>query len=535
MKKQITLILALAALASVPATAQVTIQGDETATNYASVSTALAAAESGATILVNESYTETDPILPAEKTVTVKGADGVTISYNGIYLFNMQNVAGVMTVENLTVKNIGTAVTTRNTVAVGKGSLIMNNVTIDGAWCSNPIISLNNSNSNIPNAVLNNVKLINCTCDAAAQVLVNNCNTTLAGDTQLSLKLAGTNYIKDASAFTGTVDLVLDTHVVGGTIVKNCTNPALFNLVDKEGYVLQVSGSDLILAEKPATPVVNASTNVGYDNLPDAVADASSGNVLVLNEDITLTGSVSVGGKTITVKGATGAEKIIRGTGNTKFFFLVNTAGDDLTLEDLTLDGNNVECAAAMLQTSVDGANLTLRNVQIINCKTTNARGLIDNNGVDKGAWHLDGVTFTDCDVPNQLVTAHNNGNTISGDNSLSLRINADYTVDAAGCTNSTPISVTMGTVTSGKLVITNCPADNLFTCANSGYHFEYDAHSGNVGMWQDGVSGIADIPVDDTDAQVIWYNLQGEIVTPDTPGLYIKVVGSSACKVYIK
>ena len=533
MKKQITLILALAALASVPATAQVSIQGDET--NYASVSDALVAAKSGATILVNESYTETAQILPAEKTVTVKGADGVTISYNGIYLFNMQNVAGEMTIENLTLKNIGTAVTARNTVAVGRGSLIMNNVTIDGAWCDNPIISLDNTNSNIPNAVLNNVKLINCTCGADAQVLVNNCNTTLAGDTQLSLKLASTNYIKDASAFTGIVDLVLDTHAVGGTVVKNCTNPALFNLVDKDGYVLQVSGSGLILAEKPTTPVVNANTNVGYENLSAAVAAASSGNVLVLNKDITLTGSVSVGGKTITVKGATGAEKIIRGTGNKKFFFLVNTAGDDLTIEDLTLDGNNVECDAAMLQTSVDGGNLNIRNVQIINCKTTNARGLIDNYGVDKGAWHLDGVTFADCDVPNQLVTAHNNGNTISGDNSLSLRINADYTVDATGCTNSTPISVTMGTVTSGKLVITNCPADNLFTCANTGYHFEYDAHSGNIGMWQDGVSGIADIPVDDTDAQVIWYNLQGEIVTPDTPGLYIKVVGPSACKVYIK
>lgn len=531
MNKQLLAITACMAMGYMPMSAVVTIDGNEN--DYASISKAMEDAKDGDVILVTESYLEETTINPGDKNITIKGSEGIVISYKGQYVVSLQNASCSLTLENLTFKNTLTSPNTRNTFAVGRGSLYITDVTIDGADVNNAtgIISLNNGNSNIPNAKFDNLKIINSNITTApAQVVVNNSNLSLSGDTDLSIQLKGANTIKSAEGFTGHATLVLDAdRALNSVVVNNCTDPSRFTISGMDDKSLQVIDGNLVLAE--AYPIVNETTGKGYTTLNDAIKEARNGEIIILNKDVTLSSRPTIGGKSLIITGATGEEKIIRGENFLQYLFLLNNIADNLTLDNLVIDGNNIETAASMLQPSA-GASVTLSNVKIINCKTTNARGLIDNPTNNAGTWHLDGVEFTDCEVPNQHVTACAAGNSIKGNNILTLRINDKYTVDAAGIDNSDPAYVTFGSPESDQTAFTNCNDKNQFVCANDGYILAADGD--NLILEADTTTGIDDITFDST-LNVRWFNLMGQPVTPTVPGLYIKFDGHKSTKVYVK
>ena len=520
------------ALATLPMSAIVTIEGDEN--EYATISAAVAEAPTGSTIHVTESYLEETTINPGEKNLTIKGEEGVVVSFKGQFVVSLQNAACSLSIENITFENTLTSTNTRNTFAIGRGSIYLTNVTIDGADVNNAagIISLNNSNSNIPNAQFDNVKIVNSSIEGApAQVVVNNSNLTLSGDTELSIQLKGSNTIKSAENFTGNVTLVLDEgRALNTVVVYNCTDSSHFTLENMEGLTLQPQDGNLILAEVPA--ILNATTGVGYSSINTAVAEAESGATLILNKDITFTSRPTLGGKALTIKGATGNEKIIRGEGFGVYFFMLNNEADNLTLENLTIDGNNVETTASMFQPAA-GASLTLKNVEVTNCLTTNARGLIDNNNSNPGTWHMDGVRFTDCEVPNQTVTANAAGNTIKGSNDFTLRVNGDFTVDASGIDNATPLHVYVDKPDLGRIVITHCWTDDQFVCDNSGLFLTPENGNLEISLYSI-PTGIENVEID-SQAAATFYNLKGEVVEPSTPGLYILKQGTTVRKVYVK
>lgn len=537
MNKQLLAFAGCLALGIASAMATVTIEGN--ATEYTSISEAMEVAETGSTILVSESYLEETTINPGTKNITIKGVKGegdnandVVVSFKGQYVISLQEVDCSLTVENLTF--VATLEqNTRNIFAIGKGSIYLTDVTIKGAKVTNAtgIISLNNGNSNIPNASFNNVKIIDSTItNAPAEVVVNNSNLTLSGDTELSIQLKGTNFIKSAKDFTGKVTLVLDAdRALNSVVVKECTTPNNFVLADKDGYtLLPDKDGNLILAETPA--VVNENTGYGYPTLKDALDAAQNGETVFVNKDLTLTSRYTLNGKTVTIKGATGEEKITRGD-VTRHLFQMNNSADNLTFENITLDDGNVETAVAMLQPA-NGASLTLKNVTVANCNSTNVRGLIDNNNTTPGTWHMDGVIFDNCAVPNQQITANAAGNTIKGNNSFTLRIGNTFTVDAEGVANESPVNVYVDSPAVDKVVLTNCADLDQFACINDGLKFA--AKDGNLVLASQTSTGIDEITAED-DATATWYNLQGERVQPVAPGLYIKRQEDKVSKVCIR
>gem|GEM_PF-7127271 len=537
MNKQFLALAGCLAIGIAPAMATVTIEGN--ATEYTSISAAMADAETGSTILVSESYLEETTINPGAKNITIKGtSDDVVVSFKGQFVISLGDATCSLTVENLTFKNTLTAPNARNTFNIGRGSIYLKDVTIDGAnvkskddGTPNYIISLDNSAGNIPNASFDNVKIINSTITGSpAEVVVRNSNLTLSGDTNLSIQLKGNNFIKSANGFTGKVTLVLDeARAVNSVVVQECTTPENFVLENREGYILQAKDGNLILAEIPA--VVNETTGAGYTTLNAALDAAQNGETVIVNKDLTLTSRYTLNGKTVTIKGATGEEKLIRGEEFLVYPFLINNENDNLTIENLTLDGNEVKTEAAMLQPA-NGASLTLKNVTVANCVTTNARGLIDNNNSTPGTWHMDGVIFDNCTVPNQQITANAAGNTIKGNNSFTLRVNNTFTVDAEGVANENPVNVYVDSPAVDKLVLTNCTDLDQFACINDGLKFA--AKDGNLVLASQTSTGIDEITAEDN-ATAIWYNLQGERVQPETPGLYIKRQGDKVSKVYIR
>lgn len=374
-----------------------TIEGDPT--EYATLEDAVAVAESGAVITVHESYTSnaSKSIINIEdgRALTIKGDDGVVISYSNLFIVNLaSNANNSLTLENITFKNATPGkVATRNTFNIARGNASFENVTIDGAYVkenNDRGIVYANSSSNVKTLEFDNFKLVNCKVEPSAEgktvaevVLSNNGNLILQNDCQMTIKLGANDdkssysVIKDASELTGHANLMLDGQAVGATIVNNCTNAGLFTLVDSDEYKLMLNGGKLVLAENTVHAVENINTGAGYETLAAAVSAANDGESLQLNDNIELTARVAIGNKNLTIKGATGHETITR-KGFVTYYFLM-TANYDLTLENLMLDSGEVECSASMLQPAV-GSKLTLNNVEVTNCITSNARGLIDNS-----------------------------------------------------------------------------------------------------------------------------------------------------------
>lgn len=543
-----------AVLGSLPLSAQVTIEGSET--NYASISAAMADAVDGSVINVSESYTETATISIPQgtiKNVTITGSDGVEVSFHGIFVVSLQEAKSSLRIENITFRdNKPESVTGRSPFAIGRGSIYMKNVSIEDVNESSAtgIIALNNGNSNIPDAELNNVRIANCTLaeGVPAEVVVNNSNVTLTGNTEMSLQLKGNNFIKNAAGFTGHATLVSDdSRELGSIIVKECTDPTLFTLSGIEDKILQVKDGNLVLAEMPAI-TVEGEAGIGYSDLKTAIESVESGATLVINKSISLTGSrIEVGGKTLTIKGATGTESISRGQ-NVNYHLVSLGENDNVTFENITVDGDEAETKVPLFQTQ-NNAVLNLNNVKIVNCKAVldANHGLIENRTNGDGTWHLNGVQFENCAVlrpenaaidtdavavSEPLVTANQTGNSISGDNSLSLQICGNYSVDAQGVNNTTPVKVTFTNPNLDTVYFQNCSDPFQFQCANSSYKFVADGN--NLKLSSDLGSGIGGIDAENN-AEAVWYNLNGVRVNPNTPGLYIKVQGEKATKVYVK
>lgn len=554
MNKQLLVMTMCAALGALPLSAQVTIEGSET--NYASISAAMADAADGSVINVSESYTETATISIPQgtiKKVTITGSDGVEVAFHGIFVVSLQEAKSSLRIENITFRdNKPESVTGRSPFAIGRGSIYMKNVSIEDVNESSAtgIIALNNGNSNIPDAELNNVRIANCTLaeGVPAEVVVNNSNVTLTGNTEMSLQLKGNNFIKNAAGFTGHATLVSDaSRELGSVIVKECTDPTLFTLSGVEGKILQAKDGNLVLAEMPAI-TAEGEVGAGYSDLKTAIESVESGATLVINKSISLTGSrIVVGGKTLTIKGATGTESISRGQ-NVNYHLVSLGENDNVTFENITVDGDEAETKVPLFQTQ-SNAVLNLNNVKIINCKAMldANHGLIENRTNGDGTWHLNGVQFencvvlrpeseaTDTDMPivsEPLVSANLSGNSMSGDNSLSLQICGNYSVDAQGVNNTTPVKVTFTNPNLDTVYFQNCSDPFQFQCTNSSYKFVADGN--NLKLSSDLGSGIGGIDAENY-SEAAWYNLNGIRVNPNTPGLYIKVEGDKATKVYVK
>lgn len=588
MKKQLLAAMLTALAGTTPVWADVTIEGGD-GTTYPTVNAAVAAATPDAagavTVIVDGEITETgtnplvDPnaINNSIKSLTVKGENDANIKFGGYVLFNITNEVS-LTLDNLKLTGTIGAVepTGRSAINCAKGSLYMTNVTIDNVHVdhknaemkigNSAIIGINSS-SNVPNVVFDNVKIVNSSASAPALVYANNnSNIILKGDTELSIYLTGANGLKDAAEYTGNVQLVVDANRSGSFINSNGSAPVgAYFTVKKVGEdavtIYRGIGTSTLTPVNPESPIVNQTKNAAYGTLAAAIGGANSGDVIVLYGDITITERTRNSSKSLTIKGATGKERIIRGENNTDNILLdVNASGQTTTIENLIIDGNNVEAKAYTFEPA-NTCSLVLNNVKIINSTTSAARGLISNNTNNPGTWHLNGVEFENCSASanTQLVTSAAEGNTLSGSNlGLSIKINGDNFITVEGeLTNPREDLIHIFVVTpgEGKKVIagykgdtTKSPAEmnQHFLCVNAQgnseegdieWHLEYDEPTDCFVYQRGWVSGVEDIFTEaDTEAPVLWYNLSGMPVDqPGEAGIYIRRQGNKVSKVLVK
>lgn len=288
--------------------------------------------------------------------------------------------------------------------------------------------------------------------------------------------------------------------------------------------------------ESVATYIIkNENTGVEYSSLAAAWDAAATNDVLLLNQDVTLSTRLDTKERNITIKG-NGNVTISRAAGyNNGMLFLTSNGGDELTLENLTIDGANIKTNAQLIEAG-NGGTLYLNDVKIINCVTENSLGVIAAKS--SGKVKANGLVMTGCTVPAGMgeIFVGSGGSSIAGDCTFSLFAENTNNVDAEGLTAG-KVTICEGDETfkhaEGAAVVTGAKDANLFVLDGSDNKLQLDAN-GNITIVDETATGIEDITFGDADAPVEYYTIQGMRVENPVHGLYIVKKGNKVAKIVL-
>lgn len=177
--------------------------------------------------------------------------------------------------------------------------------------------------------------------------------------------------------------------------------------------------------------VCSAQVTIGgtsYTNLNDAVAAAAEGDVIMINEDITINNRVNLTGvDNLTVKAADGVTVNCR-VKNTLAFLVKKTA----TLENLNMvyveaDASN----QGLIECSTGAGKLTIKNCTVSDFKTTSAQGVVSVKG--GGHANFNGFAVNTTTVPEGRgeVFFGTSGSTLSGNSTASIFLEKNLNVTA--------------------------------------------------------------------------------------------------------
>lgn len=122
--------------------------------------------------------------------------------------------------------------------------------------------------------------------------------------------------------------------------------------------------------------VFNASKNVGYSDLKEAVDSATAGDILVLNENITYSGSRIEIKKALTIMGANDTIRLISDVPAGQILMLANhnEADYDVIIKNLIVDGQDIERTTQLFDANNYG-RYVFENVSVVNTAYSVAAG----------------------------------------------------------------------------------------------------------------------------------------------------------------
>lgn len=235
--------------------------------------------------------------------------------------------------------------------------------------------------------------------------------------------------------------------------------------------------------EKTGTyAVVNTTKMVGYATLEAAVTAAAHNDVLEVYENVELGSRINTNDRALTIQGHTGTEVIARKNSYTNGLMFLTTTNTNaaLTVRNLIVDGNNMATTSQVFEAS-NGKPTILENVTIQNVNVTNDYGSVICNK-SSGALTLNNVTFQNCTctgganntpsvvfVGSYHVTLKGNNQFINCGEVPAIRIENNYYMSAEGeLTNTTPITIQLGTHIDGNSVVKSCTDKSKFALVNT-------------------------------------------------------------------
>ena len=205
-------------------------------------------------------------------------------------------------------------------------------------------------------------------------------------------KVAESDPAKATWTITGTALATIKANAaVDGTFTLLLTNNDLLNSNNKRSYLSSNSANDeanrptLVATTTAPTPKTAKIGDKGYDDLAAALAAVQDGETITLLADQEVSSRINVKDMSITIDG--GGFAIKRATTYTNglmFLTQAKTAGTGkdakLTLQNITIDGQNVSTSAAVIEAGNKGTT-TLNGVTIQNVVTSANASIVNKSG----------------------------------------------------------------------------------------------------------------------------------------------------------
>lgn len=283
---------------------------------------------------------------------------------------------------------------------------------------------------------------------------------------------------------------------------------------------------------------INESTGQGYLSFVEMYNAAEAEHTLILKDHVTFDNRAD--SKNVTLKGETGAEKIIQNKNNSLLF----ACKSRLALENLIVTAQNGPGANPMFEISKNNP-LILTDVTFDGIKSSHAEGII--NIKNDGVLNLTNVNFVNCEgsILSALckVGATKTLNLTGKNEGLKVYVEAAGCINATDLTNEQPIVLTLSDIltetpaarslSENDVIVNGCDDPSKFDLTNSGYKLV--GENGNLVLAKAGdTTAIDEIGVDGEDAPAEYYNVQGIRVENPEHGLYIKRQGDKVSKVIL-
>lgn len=236
-----------------------------------------------------------------------------------------------------------------------------------------------------------------------------------------------------------------------------------------------------------ATLGLSAQVTIGetnYETLQAALDAANDGDVITINEDITIDKRVDKNKKNLTIQGANPDVKVIRKWGWNSIMFLGNAGNADndndtgITIKNLTIDSNGVDTNTSVVESNA--GKLTLSNVTIINVNQTKGYILTQKGG--GGGWMvLENVNIVEpvkADGVYDFFTGNPNALTLKGSGDYVGYLQSTYSLKADGYTGHTTAYIE--TYSPGRTVAVGGSVAN-FSLGNAPEGYSLTENNGNV------------------------------------------------------
>ncbi len=205
-------------------------------------------------------------------------------------------------------------------------------------------------------------------------------------------KVAESNPAKATWTISGTALATIKANAAAdGTFTLLLTNNDLLNSNNKRSYLSSNSANDeanrptLVATTTAPTPKTAKIGDKGYDDLAAALAVVKDGETITLLADQEVSSRINVKDMSVTIDG--GGFAIKRATTYTNglmFLTQAKTAGTgkdaELTLQNITIDGQNVSTSAAVIEAGNKGTT-TLNGVTIQNVVTSANASIVNKSG----------------------------------------------------------------------------------------------------------------------------------------------------------
>lgn len=304
------------------------------------------------------------------------------------------------------------------------GAITLENITFTNSSSTHALID----NQRVSNDALVLKGYLNVADDCSGLMINNVANLKGDGTTEGRIKVADDNFTASKVLTISWVssDAAKDVYVANSSVVVGVTSDAIANCFAltgaPEGWTMARINNDLKL-QAPVTPTAKIG-DTNYADLASALAAVQDGETITLLADQEISSRINVKDIAITIDGNSFAIKRATTYTNGLMFLTQSKTTDtgkdaELILQNVIIDGQNVEATAAVIEASNNGTT-TLNNVTIQNVAGT-AQAIVNKSGgklVLKGNVAIPSifvgknlvVTATDATVSSPITLVTDNG-----------------------------------------------------------------------------------------------------------------------------